>query len=90
MHRDLEINVNSSPFQSKNKNEKPNPYLNYFNHRQNIVNTFTKLSKIDFFLECFTADYSQFLEQLSKTAFQGVGWVLTINSKHCKGLLEIS
>ena len=90
MHRDLEINVNSSPFQSNNKNEKPSPYLNYFNHRQNIVNTFTKLSKIDFFLECFTADYSQFLEQLSKTAFQGVGWVLTINSKHCKGLLEIS
>ena len=90
MHRDLEINVNSSPFQSKNKNEKPSPYLNYFNHRQNIVTTFTKLSKIDFFLECFTADYSQSSEQLSKTVFQGVGWVLTINSKHCKGLLEIS
>ena len=32
----------------------------YINHGQNIVNKFTKLSKIAFSVRCFTADLSQF------------------------------
>ena len=71
MHRDLEINVYSNPFQNKNKNEKPSLYTNYFNHRQNIADTFAKLSKICFSMEFFTADFSQFSRAIVKNWLLG-------------------
>ena len=36
-------------------------------------------SKMCFTMDCFTADFSQFLAQMSKFAFWVVGWVLAIN-----------
>ena len=42
-----------------------------YNHGQNIIDKFTKLNKIGFFLKCFIANFWQFLAQLSNLVF---GW----------------
>ena len=40
-------------------------------YNQNIVAKFTKLSKLDVLLECFTVEYSQFPETTAKIWFLG-------------------
>ena len=44
-----------------------------YNPGQNVVNKFTKLSKIDFCMECFTPGFYEFLTKTSKFVF----WVGT-------------
>ena len=60
----------------------------FYNHGQNIVDKCTKLSKIGVSLDCFTADFSNFLAYLWKFGF--FGWGLAINSKLFRDFLEIS
>ena len=60
------------------------------NHGQRVVNKFTKLSKIGFCMECFTAEFWDFVMKTSEFGFWVSGWVLSIRSKHSKHFLEIS
>ena len=52
---------------------------------------FTKLSKIGFSMECFTADFfAIFYRKTSKFGFWVDSWVLAIKSKRFGDFLEIS
>ena len=59
--------------------------LTYYNEKsaflhnlgQNIVDKFMKLSKIGFYIECVTADFSQFTSTPVKVCLV-VGWALAI------------
>ena len=54
----------------------------WYNLRQDIVDKFTKLSKIGFSIKCFITDFwHNFLAHLSKYALWVAGWVLAINSR---------
>ena len=55
-----------------------------------IVDKLTKLTKIGFPMECFTADYSQFSIKIVKISLLGGRLVLTINSKHFRSFLKNS
>ena len=58
---------------------------------QKVGDKFTKLSKISFFMECFTNDFLRFFtEKTSKFGFQVGGWVLAITCRHVRDFLEIS
>ena len=57
---------------------------------QNVVDKFTKLSKMFFSMEYFKADFGDFLAQLSKFAFRMARWVLTIKCRHFKDFQEKS
>ena len=59
-----------------------------YNHGHNIVDKFTKLRKIGFSLECFTADFGKFLAQLSKFGFWVADWELDINFKLFRDFFE--
>ena len=50
-----------------------------YNHGKKIVDKFRKLSKIAFSVECFTADFSHFLAQMS-----GFSRELQSSKKDCK------
>ena len=58
---------------------------------QRVGDKLTKLSKIGFSMECFTADFfAIFFQKKSKFGFWLGGWVLAIKSKHFRDILEIS
>ena len=60
-----------------------------FNLGQNIVDKFTKLSKINFSIEYFTAHFSQFSSAIDRICLLGDRLGITINSKHFKDFLKI-
>ena len=63
----------------------------HYNRGQKIGDKFTKLSKIGFSMECFTADFLQFFYQKpSKFGIWVDGWVLAIKPKPFRDFLEIS
>ena len=64
-------------------------FLLYCNHGQNIVDKFTKFSKIDVSLECFTADFLQFSSTTVQIGFWVTGCRLAINSKIFRDYLKI-
>ena len=43
---------------------------------QKIVDKFMKLSKISFSMECYTADFCNFPEQMLKICLLGGAWIL--------------
>ena len=45
------------------------PSVKSYSQGKNIVAKFTKLSKLDVLLECFTVEYSQFPETTAKIWF---------------------
>ena len=62
-----------------------------YNLEQKIGGKFTKLCKIGFSMECFTADLLQFFcQKTSKFCFWVDGWVLAIKPKNFRDFLEIS
>ena len=59
-----------------------------YKYGQKIVDKVTKLHKICFSLECFTADFRKFLAQLSNFGFWVADWGLDINFKLFRDFLE--
>ena len=59
---------------------------------QKAVDKFTNLSKIDFSMEYFTADFLWYITKVvkSKFSFWIVGWVLANKSRHFKDFLVTS
>ena len=45
------------------------PSVKSYNQGENVVAKFTKLSKLDVLLECFTVEYPQFSETTAKIWF---------------------
>ena len=67
-------------------------FVNTFNYNlgQNIVDKFTKISKINFSMEYFIVDLLQCSSKTVKIYLWEVGWKLTINFKHFKDFRKIS
>ena len=64
---------------------------NKHNLGQKVGKNFTKLSKIGFHMECFTADFLEFfIKKRGNIGFWVDGWVLAIKPKHFRDFLEIS
>ena len=57
---------------------------------QKIVDKFMKLSKISFSMECYTADFCNFPEQMLKIYLLGGAWILAFKFKHFRVFLEMS
>ena len=58
-----------------------------YNLEGKVVDNFTKLNKIGFFMECFTTEIC--CRKTSKFSIWVAGWVLAIKSKHFRYFLEI-
>ena len=60
------------------------------NPGQKVGDKFTKLGKIGFSLECFTADFfATFYQKTSKFGLLVDSWVLAIKSKYFRDFLKI-
>ena len=58
--------------------------------RQKTVDKFMKLSKISFSMECYTADFCNFPEQMLKICLLGGAWILAFKFKPFRVFLEMS
>ena len=57
---------------------------------QRVVDKLPKLSKTDYSMGCFTADFCEILPKTSKFGFWVVGWIIVIKSNHFRDFLVIS